>query len=66
MSQCYELLGLTSSATAEQAAAAYHQKASLYHPEKYEHLASEIKELASKKMAEINGSYSGPQDAVVT
>jgi len=34
LSECYDLLGLTRPATGEQAAAAYHQKASLYHPER--------------------------------
>jgi hypothetical protein len=54
---CYTLLGLTRPATAEQAAAAHRQKAALYHPDKYEHLAPEMKALALAKMAEINAAY---------
>jgi hypothetical protein len=58
LSQYYEILGITPTATAEQANAAFHKKAALYHPDKYEHLAPEMKELAPKKMAEINEAYS--------
>lgn len=53
----YALLGLTRPATLDQAAAAHRQKASLYHPDKYEHLAPEMKALASARMAEINEAY---------
>jgi len=38
-------------------AAAHRQQASLYHPDKYEHLAPEMKALVSAKMAEINAPY---------
>jgi hypothetical protein len=55
--ECYALLGLTRPTTAEQAAAAHRHQASLYHPDKYEHLAPEMKTLASRKMAEINAAY---------
>ena len=54
---CYTLLGLTRPTTLDQAAAAHRQQASLYHPDKYEHLAPEMKALASAKMAEINAAY---------
>jgi len=54
---CYTLLGLTRPTTLDQAAAAHRQQAALYHPDKYEHLAPEMKALASSKMAEINAAY---------
>jgi hypothetical protein len=54
---CYTLLGLNRPTTLDQAAAAHRQQASLYHPDKYEHLAPEMKALASAKMAEINAAY---------
>lgn len=54
---CYGLLGLTRPTTLELAAAAHRQQAALYHPDKYEHLAPEMKALASAKMAEINAAY---------
>jgi hypothetical protein len=54
---CYSLLGLTRPTTLDQAAAAHRQQASLYHPDKYEHLAPEMKALASARMAEINTAY---------
>ena len=53
----YEVLGLTRPTTFEKAAAAHRQLASLYHPDKYEHLAPEMKVLAAQKMAEINAAY---------
>jgi DnaJ-class molecular chaperone len=43
--------------TLDQAAAAHRHQASLYHPDKYKHLAPETKALASAKMAEINTAY---------
>jgi hypothetical protein len=55
--QCYALLGLTRPTTLDRAAAAHREQASLYHPDKYEHLAPDIKVLAAKKMAEINVAY---------
>ena len=34
------------------------QQASLYHHDKYEHLASEMKKIASARMADINTDFS--------
>jgi hypothetical protein len=62
---CYALLGITRPTTADQAAAAHRQKASLYHPDKYEHLAPEMKVLASAKMAEINAAYARVKTDIV-
>lgn len=55
--ECYILLGLKRPVTLEQASAAHHHQASLYHPDKYEHLAPEMKELALVKMKLINVAY---------
>ncbi len=41
----------------EQAAAAHRHQAMLYHPDRYEHLAPEMKLLAAAKMQEINAAY---------
>jgi hypothetical protein len=57
LSECYTLLGLTRPTTLDQAESAHRRQASLYHPDKYEHLAPEMKALASAKMAEINAAY---------
>lgn len=57
VAKCYELLGLTRPTTAEKAAAAHRSLAALYHPDKYEHLAPEMRSLAKAKMAEINAAY---------
>jgi hypothetical protein len=58
LSQSYALLGLTRPTTLELAAAAHRHQAMLYHPDKYEHLAPEMKQLAAVKMQEINAAYS--------
>lgn len=55
---CYALLGITRPCTLEQASAAHRHQALLYHPDKYEHLAPEMKELASVKMQAINAAFS--------
>jgi hypothetical protein len=55
--ECYKLLEIVYPASLEQASAAYRRQASLYHPDKYEHLAPEMKHLASTKMQQINAAY---------
>jgi|SRR5579862_1160721 len=57
LSQCYEMLGLTRPTTLEKAAAAHRERAALYHPDKYDHLAPDMKAIAAKRMAEINAAY---------
>jgi len=56
--ECYTLLGVTRPSTLEQASAAHRHQAMLYHPDKYDHLAPEMKALASVKMQEINAAFS--------
>ena len=56
--ECYALLGIPRPCTSDQASAAHRHKAGLYHPDKYEHLAPDMKALAAAKMQEINAAYS--------
>ncbi|WP_260739887.1 DUF4236 domain-containing protein [Tunturiibacter lichenicola] len=55
--RCYDLLAIKRPSTLEQATLAHRQQAALYHPDKYEHLAPEMKVLASARMQEINEAY---------
>jgi Protein of unknown function (DUF4236) len=54
---CYGLLGITRPCTLEQASSAHCHQALLYHPDKYEHLAPEMKDIASARMQTINEAY---------
>ena len=54
----YEVLGITVSASTEEIKIAYRKMASLYHPDKVAHLAPEFREMADRKMKEINTAYS--------
>jgi hypothetical protein len=53
----YEILGIGVSASREEIRIAYRKMASLYHPDKVAHLAPEFREMADKKMKEINTAY---------
>jgi DnaJ-class molecular chaperone len=53
----YEVLGLTVSASKEEIRIAYRKMASLYHPDKVAYLAPEFREMADRKMKEINTAY---------
>jgi DnaJ like chaperone protein len=53
----YDILGLDPSATPEQIKKAYRELARKYHPDRVSHLGPEFKELAEKRMSEINGAY---------
>jgi hypothetical protein len=55
--ECHVFLGLVRPATLDQASSAHRLQASLYHPDKYEHLAPEMKVLALTKMQDINSAY---------
>jgi hypothetical protein len=55
--KAYALLEIVPPVSIESATAAYKHQASLYHPDKYEHLAPDIKAIASSKMAEINAAF---------
>lgn len=53
----YEILGITVTASKEEIRIAYRKMASLYHPDKVSHLAPEFREMADRKMKEINSAY---------
>ena len=53
----YEVLGITSDATNDEINAAYKRMAQLYHPDKVATMAPEFRELAERKMKEINSAY---------
>lgn len=53
----HEVLGLRDGASAEEVAAAYHQMAQMYHPDKVATLAPEFRDLAEARMKEINAAY---------
>jgi DnaJ like chaperone protein len=51
------VLGITVSASTDEIKIAYRKMASLYHPDKVAHLAPEFREMADRKMKEINTAY---------
>ena len=53
----YEILGIGVSASKEEIRIAYRKMASLYHPDKVAHLAPEFRDMANRKMREINTAY---------
>jgi DnaJ domain/Chloroplast envelope transporter len=53
----YAILGIGISASREEIRIAYRKMASLYHPDKVAHLAPEFREMADRKMKEINTAY---------
>ena len=53
----YAVLGIAVSASTEEMKIAYRKMASLYHPDKVAHLAPEFREMADRKMKEINTAY---------
>jgi DnaJ-domain-containing protein 1 len=53
----FAILGITRTATPEEAKSAWRALVSKYHPDKVAHLATEFQELAEKRTREINGAY---------
>ena len=53
----YEILQISISASIEEIKIAYRKMASMYHPDKVAHLAPEFREMAERKMKEINIAY---------
>jgi DnaJ-domain-containing protein 1 len=53
----HDVLGVDASATGDEIAAAYHQLAQLYHPDKVATLAPEFTVIAERRMREINAAY---------
>jgi hypothetical protein len=53
----FRLLGLEPTASLEQASAAYKNLAAQNHPDKVAHMAQEFRDLAERKMRELNAAY---------
>ena len=53
----YEVLGIDVNASKEEIRIAYRKMANLYHPDKVAHLAPEFREMADRKMKDINTAY---------
>jgi len=60
----YEILGVAKNAAQEEIKKVFRDLASKYHPDKYEHLADDMKQEAARRFTEINEAYqilSNPQ-----
>ena len=53
----YEVLGVAPGASEDEATAAYHRLVQMYHPDKVANLAPEFREVAERRMKEINAAY---------
>jgi DnaJ like chaperone protein len=53
----YEILGLKESASQEDIVKSYKKMSVMYHPNKVAHLAPEFRDLAERRMKEINNAY---------
>jgi len=53
----YSILDIPQNSTIEQIKSAYRVKLKEYHPDKVAHLGEELKQLAAKKILQINGAY---------
>ncbi len=56
-SRNFEILGLESGASQEEIKKAYRKLSMKYHPDKVRHLGDEFRDIAEKKMKEINAAY---------
>jgi hypothetical protein len=54
----YEVLGVKEGASMEEVTAAYHKQAQMNHPDRVASMAPEFRELAERRMKEINAAYS--------
>ena len=57
MADPWEVLGLQPGASDDDVSAAYRRMAQMYHPDKVTNLGPELKQLADRKMREINAAY---------
>lgn len=57
MHSAQQVLGVSSTATADQIKDAYHRMVQMYHPDKVAGLAPEFTEIAENRMKEINAAY---------
>ena len=55
--KAFAVLGIGTSATADDVSQAYHKMAQMYHPDKVAGLAPEFQALAEQRMREINAAY---------
>jgi hypothetical protein len=53
----WKVLGLEPNASMNEITSAYHRLAQMYHPDKVDGLAPEFRELADRRMREINAAY---------
>jgi DnaJ domain len=63
LSAAFALLGLKASASLEDASTAYKTLAAQSHPDKVAQMASEFRELAERKMRELNAAYEQIQES---
>ena len=54
----FQILGISSSASADEVTESYRRLAQRYHPDKVAHLGPEFRELAENRMKEVNQAYS--------
>lgn len=57
LATAFSLLGLKTGASLEDASAAYKSLAAQTHPDKVAHMAPEFRDLAERKMRELNAAY---------
>jgi DnaJ-domain-containing protein 1 len=57
LAPAFSALGLKAGASLEEASAAYKSLAAQSHPDKVAHMAPEFRELAERKMRELNAAY---------
>jgi DnaJ-domain-containing protein 1 len=53
----YEILGVNSAASIDEIKAAYRQRAQQYHPDRVQGLGIELRQVADRKMKELNAAY---------